>query len=550
MIYAVRGVAHTAELSRALSQLLPVEQLGGAQAAAQLLAKSLLRDEKILVVGDFDCDGATASALAVSGLRAMGCQKVGCLVPNRFEYGYGLTPEIVALAESQSPQLILTVDNGISSLAGVAAAKRLGIQVVITDHHLPGAELPDADAIVNPNLPGDLFPSKAMAGVGVMFYVLAALRAELRQLGWFAEHGIREPNLAEYLDLVALGTVADVVPLDANNRVMVHQGLARVRAGRARPGIEALFQVAGRDLRKAQAQDLGYFIGPRLNAAGRLDDMSLGIECLLAKDKATALQLALRLDQLNRERRQIEDDMREQAETILDEISVAADGELPWGLCLYDPAWHQGVIGILASRIKEKHQRPVILFADGGNGQVKGSGRSIPGFHIRDALDEIAANNPGLIQKFGGHAMAAGLSLEIGQLGKFMDQFDLAARRHLHEDQLHAVLHSDGGMDEGQMSLSNARLLAEAGPWGQGFPEPLFDGEFQLLQQKVLQDKHLKLVVRPLSGRLALEAIGFNLAQTCDGPLPPRLRLAYRLDENCYLGESRLQLRIEYWESL
>ena len=546
-IYACRGVQNDEELDLGLGRLLPVERMDGAFEAARLLFQAMREQRRILIIGDFDCDGATSTALSVLALRGMGAEQVDYLVPNRFEYGYGLTPEIVALAASAyAPDLILTVDNGVSSVDGVAAANRLGIQVVVTDHHLPGPVLPDAAAMVNPNLPDNGFPAKSTAGVGVVFYVLLALRSLLRERGWFDERS--EPNMGDYLDLLALGTVADVVPLERNNRILVHQGLARIRAGRCRPGIIALLEVAGRNPRRAQASDLGFTVGPRLNAAGRLDDMSLGIECLLTDDPGRARELAAELDQLNRDRRHIEDDMRQQAETLLEAVMLK-ESDLPWGLCLYDDSWHQGVIGIVASRIKERHHRPVIAFAPGDDGEIKGSARSIPGVHIRDVLDEVAAGSPGLLLKFGGHAMAAGLTLEAHRLDEFKELFNAVLHRRLDKDAFKAVIESDGEIAAEDMNLDLAYLVEQGGPWGQGFPEPVFHGEFDVIQQRQLQDKHWKLVVRPPGSNQVFDAIGFNLVRACPSPLPQRLLMAYQLDVNEFRGSINLQLRIAHMEA-
>jgi len=545
-VYACRGVADARELNLGLDALLPVELMTGADEAAAIIARVMDEGGRILVIGDFDCDGATSTALSVLALRAMGAEQVDYLVPNRFEYGYGLTPEIVDLAAQQHPQLIITVDNGISSVEGVAAANALGIRVIVTDHHLPGERLPEAAAMVNPNLPDSEFPAKATAGVGVIFYVLLALRALLRENGWFARRP--EPNMADYLDLLALGTVADVVPLEHNNRILVRQGLMRIRAGRCRPGISALLEVAGRSQHRVQASDLGFAVGPRLNAAGRLDDMSIGIECLLADDPPRARQLAVELDRLNRERRAIEDDMRQQAEEMMDSL-LLKESDLPPGLCLYDDSWHQGVIGILASRIKERYHRPVIAFAPGEDGEIKGSARSIPGVHIRDMLDEVNARFPGLVPKFGGHAMAAGLTLEAHRLEEFREAFLVVLRDHLEEGDLQPVLESDGEIAPEDMGLELAGELAEGGPWGQGFPEPLFHGEFEVVRQHLLKDRHWKLVVQPAGGSRVIDAIGFNLAAECPAPLPERVLMAYRLDINEFRGNVNLQLRIAHLEA-
>ncbi len=544
-IYAARAITSPQELDYSLKNLLPPESLGGLAAAAELLQTAIVAGQRILIVGDFDADGATSCALCVRGLRAMGAADVRYLVPNRFEYGYGLTPEIVEVAARQAPALIMTVDNGIASIDGVAAAKRAGMRVLITDHHLPGHSLPEADAIVNPSLPGDAFPSKALAGVGVAFYVLLALRARLREQGWFADQGIDVPNLAQWLDLVALGTVADVVPLDRNNRVLVKQGLQRIRAGNCVPGLRALLEAGGRSLPRVVASDLGFAAGPRLNAAGRLDDMSLGIECLLAEDATAARHMAAQLDALNRERREIESDMQAQALTAIENLQLD-DERLPTGLCLFDPDWHQGVIGILAARIKDRLHRPVIAFARSAEGEIKGSARSVTGLHIRDVLDAVATRHPQLVQKFGGHAMAAGLSLAESDYPAFAAAFDAEVSRHLSVDDLHTCLYSDGELSDGELSLETAQQLRDAGPWGQGFPEPLFDGCFEILGQRVVGERHLKLTVKPPRGTGRIDAIAFNT------PVLPAgcrsARLAYRLDVNEYRGLVSPQLVVEHIE--
>lgn len=543
-LYAARGVQSAAELDKGLARLIPYQQLKGVDAAVELLVDALEKDQRILYVGDFDADGATASSVGVLALRMLGAAWVDYLVPNRFEYGYGLTPEIVAVALEKRPELLVTVDNGISSIDGVAAAKAAGLRVLVTDHHLPGPELPAADAIVNPNQPGCEFPSKAMAGVGVIFYVMLALRARLRERGWFAARGIAEPNLAELLDLVSLGSVADVVPLDANNRILVHQGLARIRAGRARPGLRALLEVAGRDCRRITSTDLGFILGPRLNAAGRLDDMSLGIELLLCEDESLARDMAVQLDQLNQDRKAIEQGMQREALAQLKELPVE---EMPFGLCLFDPEWHQGVIGILASRLKERYHRPTIAFADAGDGTLKGSARSVPGFHIRDALDAVAARHPGLISKFGGHAMAAGLSLPQEHFGAFAAAFDAEVRRQLDEDDLTGRLLSDGQLGAEEFHLELARALRQAGPWGQHFPEPLFHGIFQIVQQRVVGERHLKLVLKTECGSLQLDAIAFNIDRDIwPNPTVRWAEVAYKLDVNEFRGNESVQLMVAH----
>ena len=548
-IYLNRGVSGPQQLATDLAGLLTPADLKGVAPAVAILADALAARKTILIVGDFDADGATSSALAVSALQAMGAGQVDFLVPNRFDYGYGLTPEIVEVACRNSPDIILTVDNGISSIDGVALANQRGIEVVVTDHHLPGAQLPDAAAIVNPNQLGCQFASKNLAGVGVIFYLLSALRAELRQRGWFEQQQIPEPAMAEYLDLVALGTVADVVPLDANNRILVTQGIKRIRAGFTRPGITALLEIAGRNQRRLVSEDFGFAIGPRLNAAGRLDDISIGIRCLLSDDQATAYELAKSMDDLNRDRRAIEGSMRQEAQAALKDIELT--GDLPWGLCLHHPEWHQGVIGILASRIKEQHHRPVIIFADADQqGMIKGSARSIPGLHIRDALDNIATKHPQLLTKFGGHAMAAGMSLQKAHFEDFRQAFDEEVRRQLKEDHLRAVIYSDGELSPEDLNLELAQQLRSASPWGQNFPAPVFDGEFYLVQQRLVGEKHLKMVLSPdPEGQRLIDAIAFNvdLAKWPDHKVS-RIKAAYKLDANEFRGKESAQLMVEYFE--
>lgn len=544
-IYSSRDILSVDELNLSLSRLIPTEQLKGIDAAVDVLVKGLQDQKRFLIVGDFDADGATSSALSVRALRLLGAQHVDYLVPNRFEYGYGLTPEIVKVASELKPDILITVDNGISSIEGVRAARAHGMQVVVTDHHLPGNELPDADAIVNPNQPDDDFPSKNLAGVGVIFYVMLALRVRLRKESWFEQQKIPEPNLATLLDLVALGTVADVVPLDYNNRILVDQGLRRIRAGKCCPGISALLEVGKRQQGRVVASDLGFAVGPRLNAAGRLDDMSLGIECLLTDDAQQAHEFAGQLNALNSNRREIEDQMREQAMTDLNRLHLDVS-TMPYGLCIFDESWHQGVIGILAARIKEQFHRPVIAFASTGDGDIKGSARSIPGFHIRDVLDAVAARHPELIQKFGGHAMAAGLSLAQKDFEAFQQAFDEEVRRHLAEDDLRGVIHSDGLLDEQDLGLELAEQLRSAGPWGQGFPEPVFDGEFEVISQRIVGEKHLKMMVRPLGGSVALDAIAFNQVNPFGKEDLGQVSLAYRLDVNEFRGIRSAQLMVEH----
>lgn len=550
-IYSARGVQHGRELQYQLAHLLK-PNFKGLPEAVGLLADAVVAQAKIIIVGDFDADGATSSALAVLALRAMGLSNVDFLVPNRFEYGYGLTPEIVAVAAAMQPDIIITVDNGISSIEGVNTAHELGIAVIVTDHHLPGAELPDADAIVNPNQPGCEFPSKNLAGVGVIFYVMNALRAELRQIGWFEENGITEPNMASFLDLVALGTVADVVPLDHNNRILVAQGLERIRAGRCRPGIKAMLEVAGKQAHKLVASDFGFALGPRLNAAGRLDDMSLGIQCLLCENESLAREMAAQMDELNRDRKAIESGMQQEAMGMLQKVLQADEKDMPWGVCLFDETWHQGVIGILASRIKDKYHRPTIVFAEVGDGEIKGSARSVPGLHIRDALDAIATRYPHLLQKFGGHAMAAGMSLTRNNFVEFAQAFDDEVRRQLTDADLQAIIISDGELIPQDFSFQLAAQLRDAGPWGQHFPEPVFDGEFFLLQQRKVGEKHLKMTLAfDAQGQQLIDAIAFNVDTDIWPDLKiQRVRVAYKLDINEFRGNTNLQLVVDYLEPL
>lgn len=543
-LYAARGVQSQAELDKSLARLIPYQQLKGIDAAVDLLVVALEQRQRILIVGDFDADGATASTVGMLGLRLLGATHVDYLVPNRFEYGYGLTPEIVEVALTRSPQLLITVDNGISSVEGVAAAKKAGLSVLVTDHHLPGNELPAADAIVNPNQPGCEFPSKALAGVGVIFYVLIALRARLNSLGWYQT--VKAPNIAELLDLVALGSVADVVPLDANNRILVHQGLERIRAGRARPGLKAILEVAKRDHSKITSTDLGFILGPRLNAAGRLDDMSLGIECLLTDDPNAARDMAAQLDEMNQDRKSIEQGMQREALAQLKELTLDS---MPFGLCLFDPEWHQGVIGILASRLKERYFRPTFAFADAGDGMLKGSGRSVPGFHIRDALSVVAAQHPELISKYGGHAMAAGLTLPEANFPLFAQAFDEEVRRQLREEDLTGRLLSDGSLAIEEFHLELARALRHAGPWGQHFPEPLFHGVFQLVEQRIVGERHLKVVLKTECGSVKLDGIAFGVdREVWPNPTIRWVELAYKLDLNEFRGNETVQLMIAHIE--
>lgn len=547
-----RNVTDLKELRYTLDQLLPFDGLLDINKAVDILIAGLENSAHILVLGDFDADGATSTTLAVSALKAFGAENVSYLVPNRFEYGYGLTPEIVDVAALRQPHIIMTVDNGISSCAGVLRAKEHGMQVIITDHHLPGAETPQADAIVNPNQHGDSFKSKSLAGVGVIFYLMWALRNRLHERNWFHQKKIELPNLANFLDLVALGTVADLAPLDYNNRILVQQGLQRIRKGQVRPGIAALLEIASRNPSRIVTSDLGFAIGPRLNAAGRLDDMSLGIECLLTQSVPKAREIAKKLDQLNVERRLIESDMQQQADHILASINLDEKGiqDQTTGICLYHEDWHQGVIGILASRVKDKMHRPVIAFANANdNTTLKGSARSIPGLHIRDTLDAIASQYPELIEKFGGHAQAAGLQIASKNFPQFCKIFDQLASEKLTSEELTGKLMSDGALLGEEFSLKLAYLLREATPWGQHFPEPLFDGQFKVLDQRLVGNKHLKLTVLAKDYATPLNAIAFNV-DLANWPNPDceYIHAAYRLDVNEYQGQQSLQLIIEYFE--
>ena len=540
-LFAQRGIVDQSEIDFSLGNLLPPDSMKGLTEAANVVASTIVNRQKIIIVGDFDADGATSTALMVHCLRA--CEAdVDYLVPNRFEFGYGLTPEIVAVAAKMQPALIVTVDNGISSVDGVGAANALGIETVITDHHLPGDVVPAATAIVNPNQTGCAFPSKALAGVGVSFYLLSAVRKVLRQKLWFEQKQLSEPLLADYLDLVALGTIADVVPFDKNNRVLVNEGIRRMRAGKVRPGIRALLAVSGTNFKKLVSRDIAFGVAPRLNAAGRLEDMSIGIECLLSETDAGAVVLAEQLDGINKARRSIEDEMKDQAIEIV-KAAVASNSESTktekYGVCLYNASWHQGVVGIIASRIKDRVHRPTIAFAKVSDTEIKGSARSIHGLHIRDALDAIATANPGLIDKFGGHAMAAGLSLPLARFAEFAALFDAEARKGLSKGDLEQQVVSDGEL-EGEFNLATARKIAEAAPWGQGFPEPVFDGEFEIIDQRILGSRHLKL--RLLKDDELIDAIAFNHNRLIEERTK---RMAYRIDINEYRGLEKVQLIIE-----
>ncbi|HCK6685390.1 TPA: single-stranded-DNA-specific exonuclease RecJ [Salmonella enterica subsp. enterica serovar Typhi str. CT18] len=544
-LYASRGVRSARELERSVKGMLPWQQLSGIDNAVEILYNAFREGTRIIVVGDFDADGATSTALSVLGMRALGCDNISYLVPNRFEDGYGLSPEVVDQAKARGAQLIVTVDNGISSHAGVAHAKTLRIPVIVTDHHLPGDTLPDAEAIINPNLRDCEFPSKSLAGVGVAFYLMLALRTFLRDKGWFDERGIAPPNLAELLDLVALGTVADVVPLDANNRILTWQGLSRIRAGKCRPGIKALLEISNRDPQQLAASDLGFALGPRLNAAGRLDDMSVGVALLLCDNFGEARVLASELDALNQTRKEIEQGMQAEALILCEKLERSSE-TLPGGLAMYHPEWHQGVVGILASRIKERFHRPVIAFAPAGDGTLKGSGRSIQGLHMRDALERLDTLYPDLMIKFGGHAMAAGLSLEEHKFEQFQQRFGELVTEWLDPALLQGEVISDGPLSAAEMSMEVAQLLRDAGPWGQMFPEPLFDGRFRLLQQRLVGERHLKVMVEPVGGGPLLDGIAFNIDTTCWPDNGVReVELAYKLDINEFRGNRSLQIIID-----
>lgn len=545
-LYASRGVKNAEELERSVKGMLPWQKLGGIQQAVEMLHNAFREGLRIMIVGDFDADGATSTALSVLALRALGGGNVAYLVPNRFDDGYGLSPEVVDQAHARGAQMIMTVDNGISSHAGVIRAHELGIPVLVTDHHLPGDTLPEADALVNPNLAYCEFPSKSLAGVGVAFYLMLALRAHLREAGWFEEKGIPMPNLAEYLDLVALGTVADVVPLDANNRILTWQGLSRIRAGKCRPGIRALLEIANRDMQRLAASDLGFALGPRLNAAGRLDDMSVGVALLLCDNIGEARMLANELDALNQTRKEIEQGMQAEALTLCQQLERSAE-TLPAGIAIYHPEWHQGVVGILASRIKERFHRPVIAFAPAGDGLLKGSGRSVQGLHMRDALERLDTLYPGLMLKFGGHAMAAGLSLEAERFDEFQQRFSSLVNDWLDPAMLQGEIWSDGALAPQEMTLEVAEMLREAGPWGQMFPEPLFDGRFRILQQRLVGERHLKLMLEPVGGGPLLDGIAFNIDTTRWPDQGVReVELAYKLDVNEFRGNRNVQLIIDY----
>lgn len=547
-IYAARGITDETQLDKRLQTLLPFHTLTDIDKACVRLHQALSQQQQILIIGDFDADGATSTALAITALKAMGAQHVNFLVPNRFEFGYGLTPGIVEVAKTLEPQLIITVDNGIASIEGVEAANQAHIDVLITDHHLPAEVLPKACAIINPNQAHDQFASKSIAGVGVIFYVMLALRRYLINCHWFKEQGLDEPNMAQFLDLVALGTVADVVALDQNNRIMVNQGLARIQQGLCRPGIKALITIAGRECARMRESDLGFAIAPRLNAAGRLDDMALGIECLLCEQEEQALVLAKHLDSLNQERRVIEAEMKEQALVSVNQlISKIEQGQsLPVALCLMDSTWHQGVIGILAGRLKERYHRPTIIFAQVNQQELKGSARSVAGLNIRDVLATIDKDHPNLMTKFGGHAMAAGLTIPLQNFSAFQIAFLNEVACHLDPSQCQGKLLTDGALSVHDFNLDTALLLQQAGPWGQQFPEPCFDNIFTLLDQRIVGQNHLKLTFALPDSMEVIDGIAFNVDRgQWPNPRVKEVHVAYRLDINFYQGRSRLQLMVE-----
>ena len=547
-VYASRNIKSSKDLDYSLSSLIPFEQLSGINDAVILLQEMLEQKKRMLIIADFDADGATSCALAIRGLTAMGAKDVIYVVPNRFEHGYGLSPEIVDVALDYDPDLIITVDNGISSICGVEYARKNGVKVLITDHHLPAKELPNADVIVNPQLANDKFPSKNLAGVGVIFYILLALRAKLKQEYWFENNNIDYPNLANFLDLVALGTIADLVPLDKNNRTMVAHGLKLIKNNKSKPGIYALLNQAGRQLSKLTSSDLSFAVAPRLNAAGRLTDMSLGIECLLTDDKDDAIKIAGKLNRLNIERRKIQDNMQEEALAELEKYLQDTSGEIPYGICIYDKDWHQGVVGILASKIKEKFNRPVIVFAKENEGVFKGSARSIAGLHIKDVFDEIATLHPELILTFGGHAMAAGLTIKESQYSNFSNIFNKYANQYISSDRLEDEYLTDGELSDEDFTVPLAQAIQDAGPWGQSFPEPTFAGQFKILDKRVVGENHLKLKLQLRGNSATLDAIAFNMTDTNWPPETQQIVSAYRLGINDFQGNTQVQLFLEHIE--
>ncbi len=549
-IFLARGIASELELDRTLAKLPSPWLLSGMEEMVEHLIVAINEQQKVCIVADFDADGATSCAVAIKGLQLLGAGQVTFVVPNRFDYGYGLTPEIVELVKLQNPDVIITVDNGISSIDGVKAATDSGIKVLVTDHHLPGSNLPAATAIVNPNLLDDKFPNKSLAGVGVIFYVLLALRSRLRDINWFETNQVKEPNLAQLLDYVALGTVADVVALEQSNRILVYQGLLRIRTGRCHPGLTALVEVSGKNPQTITAADLGFSLGPRLNAAGRMDDMSLGIQCLLSDDPALAKDIALQLDELNNDRREVEAVMKHEAQTYLSEMKALDEHHLPAGVCLFDANWHQGVIGILASRIKDQVHRPVIAFAPAGKDLIKGSARSIPGVHIRDVLSDIAVAHPKLLSKFGGHAMAAGLSLKMHDYPPFALAFDEMVSKRLASVDLEQKILSDGELAEQEMTIEIADLLQNSATWGQEFPEPLFDGVFDVIQSRIVGQRHLKLVLRKPVGDLVIDAIAFFVDRPEHWLGLRQIKAVYKLDINEFRGNRTVQFIVQYFEKI
>ncbi len=546
-ILVARNVTDATQLDYGLSGLHHPESFAGLPAAVAILTQAIADQKKIIIVGDFDTDGATSCAVAVRGLKMLGAGAVEFLVPNRFEFGYGLTPEIVDVALVGKPDLIITVDNGISSVEGVAHARANGCQVIVTDHHLPGDQLPNADAIVNPNCVDNPFPSKCLAGVGVIFYTLLAVRSALRDSGYFEQQRMDDPKLVSLLDLVALGTVADLVPLDQNNRILVSQGIKRIRGGACSEGIKALLKIAGKSMKALVPSDMGFGVAPRLNAAGRMNDMSVGVQCLLTDDVVRAQQLAATLDGLNDQRREVEAQMREEAVVIVDRLAFDGDQAMPTSLCLYDESWHQGVVGIVASRVKERYNRPAIVFAPGDGDEVKGSARSIAGLNIRDALEEVSNRCPGMITRFGGHAMAAGLSMSVTQLDPFKQQLEAVVAERVSEDDLNPVFLTDGSLEQNDLSLKFARRLSAAGPWGQAFPEPLFHGDFFVKTFRLLSGKHLKMELIASDKNKVLEAIMFNVDRQLLEQLR-HVRLVYRLSVNHFRGVDSLQLMVTHIE--
>jgi len=547
-VYASRNIKSSKDLDYSLSSLIPFEQLSGINDAVILLQEMLEQKKRMLIIADFDADGATSCALAIRGLTAMGAKDVIYVVPNRFEHGYGLSPEIVDVALDYDPDLIITVDNGISSICGVEYARKNGVKVLITDHHLPAKELPNADVIINPQLANDKFPSKNLAGVGVIFYILLALRAKLKQEYWFENNNIDYPNLANFLDLVALGTIADLVPLDKNNRTMVAHGLKLIKNNKSKPGIYALLNQAGRQLSKLTSSDLSFAVAPRLNAAGRLTDMSLGIECLLTDDEDDAIKIAGKLNRLNIERRKIQDNMQEEALAELEKYLQDTSGEIPYGICIYDKDWHQGVVGILASKIKEKFNRPVIVFAKENEGVLKGSARSISGLHIKDVFDEIATLHPDLILTFGGHAMAAGLTIKESEYSNFSNIFNKYANQYISSDRLEDAYLTDGELSDEDFTVPLAQAIQDAGPWGQSFPEPTFAGQFKILDKRIVGENHLKLKLQSRDNSATLDAIAFNMTDTNWPPETQQIISTYRLGINDFQGNTQVQLFLEHIE--